>query len=935
MRAVAFLFLLCAASSASAQTRVYDVTYRPAGSTFLVVQTPNFEVIYEAGYEREAAELAWQLERYLPTAADMIGHRGWMRMPVILRGYDDTANGFVSVRPFRQEIDAAGIKGPVITSQFGSWIEAVAPHELVHALHADTRHGGGIGSIIRPFAPDHARSINLGNPSGVSEGIAVRFESSIRDGAGRMSHPHFVMKFRAAMAEGRWSLARMLEPSHVSLPFDRHYVGGAFYIDHLADDGDVEAFRRARRAFYRFPFLGYGVSMWWGNREAPFRTGAAIRERWYRIEQERLLTNGPFDEPTRIISEVGMMIQSPRWLSADELVVHARGYSTRAGFYRVDAESGWMRLIAHEGLSGEGTFHLDSSRGQIIFSRYDADVLPTDAARAGVYRLDVEARRTTPAMSRSRIHAPVNLPDGSILGLRNDGQESSIVRINVDGDVEAAFEGRMLFRQLAVRPSSNEVAILANIAGQEGVLIGGIDDLDGTLAPWLFLADMPIYDISWSADGSMLIFTSAEAGVSNIYALEVAGERFYRLTNARFGALQGAASPDDQTLAYVNYEHDRYELAVTPLLLEQEVTPDRLEIQWPQERTVYELPDPAPYQASRYLFPRLLSPVVIVDDDTAGDGDFNFGPGLGLSLEGVDPLMRWAYGGNVYYRKHSAWGSAGVSYGASPLRPTLRVFREPSTVVAQFPDGETARIGRERRGVGLDFSLPLTLDANVFTSRVALGLSASYEQERLFDDDNRMLAPSGLGGSFRDLASIRPSASVMYRVQANTRDLAPNTGAILSTGSRIDIWDELDAPARSVMSRLYVYLPLMAETNTSIRLDGGLLVQNARQGISTTLFLPRGYRNRYLGDGSFGRAGVEIIQPLAFVDDGSILIPFFIHAVYGFATAEQFHQLGGGATFGSASVGLGLRLRVFHHTELDLRWGVTARTHGLPRFTFR
>ena len=935
MRAIAFLIVLCTATSASAQTRVYDVTYRPAGSTFLVVQTPNFEVIYEAGYEREAAELAWQLERYLPASAAMIGHRGWMRMPVILRGYDDTANGFVSVRPFRQEIDAAGIKGPVITSQFGSWIEAVAPHELVHALHADTRHGGGIGSIIRPFAPDHARSINLGNPSGVSEGIAVLFESSIREGAGRMNHPHFVMKLRAAMAGGRWSLARMLEPSQVSLPFDRHYVGGAYYIDHLADDGDIEAFRRARRAFYRLPFLGYGVSMWWGNREAPFRTGAAIRERWFRAEQERLAMTGPFDAPTRIISEAGMTLQSPRWLNADELAVHARGYSTRAGFYRVDAESGRIQLIAHEGLSGEGAFHLDSSRGQIIFSRYDADVLPTDAARAGVYRLDVDTRRTTPAMPRSRIHAPVNLPDGSILALRNDGQESSIVRINVDGVAESAFDGRMLFRQLAVRPFSSEVAVLANIAGQEGVLIGDVDDLDGTLAPWLFFADMPIYDISWSEDGRTLIFTSAENGVSNIYALDVAGDRIYRLTNARFGALQGAASPDGQTLAYVNYEHERYELAVTSLQLEHEVTPDRLDVQWPQERTHYELPDPATYRASRYLFPRLLSPVVIVDYDTAGDDDFNYGPGLGLSLEGVDPLMRWAYGGNVYYRKHSAWGSAGVSYGGSPLRPTIQVFREPTTVVAQFADGETARIGRERRGVGLDMSLPLTIDANVFTTRVALGLSASYEQERLFDDDNRTLAPPGLSGSFRDLASIRPSASVMYRVQANTRDLAPNTGVILSTGSRIDIWDELDAPARSVVSRLYVYLPMMTETNSSIRLDGGLLVQNARQGISTALFLPRGYRNRYLGEGSFGRAGVEIIQPLAFVDDGSILIPFFIHALYGFAAAEQLHQLGGGATFGSASAGLGLRVRVFHHTELDLRWGVTARTHGLPRFTFR
>src|SRR5690625_6352503 len=108
-------------------------------------------------------------------------------------------------------------------------------------------------------------------------------------------------------------------------------------------------------------------------------------------------------------------------------------------------------------------------------------------------------------MPRSRIHAPVNLPDGSILALRNDGQESSIVRITVDGVAESAFDGRMLFRQLAVRPFSSGVAVLANIAGQEGVLIGDVDDLDGTLAPWLFFADVHMYAMSWYEDGRTLI----------------------------------------------------------------------------------------------------------------------------------------------------------------------------------------------------------------------------------------------------------------------------------------------------------------------------------------------------------------------------------------------------------------------------------------------
>ena len=935
MRLVPFVILLFAVATAGAQPLVYEVTYRPAGPTFMVFQTPHFDVIYEAGYEREAAELAAQLERYMPSVIDLVGHQGRMRMPVILRGYDDTANGFVSVRPFRQEIDAAGIKGPVLTSRFASWMEAVAPHELVHALHADARPGGGIGSIVRPFAPDHARSINLGGPPGISEGIAVLFESSIREGAGRLNHPHFVMKFRAAMAGGHWSLARMLERSAFSVPFDRHYVGGAFYMEHLADAGDVDAFRRARRAFYRFPVLGYGVSMWWGNREPPFRTGAAIRDRWSHSERDRLLEDGPFDDPSRIISEAGMLIQSPRWLTDDELVVHARGYDTRPGFYRIHAETRSRSLVAHEGLSGEGTFDLDAAAGRLVFSRYDVDLLPTDAARAGVYQLDVDGRRASAIARRSRIHAPVALADGTLLGLRNEGQASSIVRIDAEGRVDQVSSEVMLFRQLAPRPGSGEVAVLANVAGNEGVLMGEVNDLDRTLEPWLFLDNMPIYDMAWSADGRFLVFTAAPGDVSNIYAIDVEDELIYQLTNARFGALQGSMSPDGERLAYVNYEHERYELALAPIRFDRVVEPARAGIPWPPARERFEMPETSRYRAAQFLAPRILSSVVIVDDETIGDDDLNLGPGLGLSLEGADPLLRWAYGGQVYYRKRSAWGSAGVSYGGIPLRPTMRVFREPSTVVARFADGETRRIGRERRGVGLDMSLPLTLDANVFATRLGLGFSAIYEQERLFDADNQTLQPSGMNGSYRDLISLRPSAYVMYRVHANTRDLAPNTGVVINSGSRFDVWDELGFPARALMSRLYVYLPILTSTNGSVRLDGGLLNQNARGGISTTLFLPRGYRSRYLGEGTFTRMGVEMLQPLAFVDDGSVLIPFFVHAVYGFLAAEHLHKVGGGATFGSVSGGLGFRVRVFHHTDLDLRWGVAARSSGLPRFVFR
>ena len=191
-------------------------------------------------------------------------------MPVVLNRFNDRSNGFVSTFPFRQGMAAVSIKGNRLSGRYTSWLWAVAPHELVHAVHAEGSTGFGVGALIRLFAPDMTRSLNLMMPTGILEGAAVYHESRVQPGAGRLHFSLFQMQFRAAMLSDRpWSLAQMLEVPAYSRPADRFYIGGANFFNYLAAQDSARFYRRALAFHYRFPLLGHGIELWYGAGARP------------------------------------------------------------------------------------------------------------------------------------------------------------------------------------------------------------------------------------------------------------------------------------------------------------------------------------------------------------------------------------------------------------------------------------------------------------------------------------------------------------------------------------------------------------------------------------------------------------------------------------------------------------------------------------------
>lgn len=916
-----------AGQSAVSRENLYGVTYRPAEARYLVGRYSHFDLIYQAGTEATAFEIATRLERQLAATQRFVGApTDRLQMPVIVNGYNDRSNGFVSPFPFRQEIEAPDIKSNALTVPFPSWPAAVAPHELVHAAHADIDAGIGVGGVVRWLGPDWSRVINLVAPSGLIEGAAVYYESHLYPRAGRLNAPLATMTFRAAMlSDNPWSMTQMLEAPTYTRPFDRHYVGGGQAFAFLAERGassEPTFFHRAIRLHHRAPFLGFGVGIWHGTGTPPARLGQALQDSLVARVRAAHAARQPFTDVDLIDGVDGLHYRRPHWLNDSTLVAHAQGYATRTGFYAVDASSGRRRLISTQRVTEAYGISIAPDSTALYFSRYVADPLVSRQALAEVHRLDLSDGRTTQLTHEGRAHAPAITPEGHLWALKNEGATNQWGVVRADGTVEPLTEvahGR--FRQIARSPRGERVAVLLNVHGQQRIYRAEFPGAAQRprLHPWVGMAEGAIYDINWSPNGRHLLFSADWGGGVNIFALEAETNTVRQLTNVAFGALEPTVSPDGTRLAFVTYRHERFDLVQIPFQSSERpmipeaalvrpgedgwTTPDALRAPLATQApsTITE------YQALPRLRPRLVYPVLDVPIDGSNS---SLGAKVGLGTAGADPLQRWAYSGEAFVQANRLWGSMQVQTGRHWLRPRVRVYSEPT------PAGNG---GFEERGAAVRIGAPYTIRQNVQLTQVQGQLDSAIEQARFIDRDANPLS------DFGSRWILRPSAVLGIGLERNLRDLTLRRGLVMQAVSEVDLWSNRPG-RRGALGAVRLYLPLWPQWNTGFSVYARVMSQSSAAVISASTVLPRSYQDRGLGAGTFIAWGAEVLQPLTYVDDGLTIVPLYVQALYAYGFGESVRAFG--SKTGSLSAvggGLGVRLRFFYALNVDLRVGAAYR----------
>ena len=886
---LSLIFLFCA----SAFAQFYPTQHRPPNQHWQQLKTPHFKFIYAQENEKQAFELAQMLESQYPSVQDIVGGE-LENFPIILNNYNDRSNGFVTPYNFRSEIELPPIKGKSLNPRTGNWLANVGPHELVHALQFNNLGTYNFPRVVSLFSPDLARMFHAAIPMGMLEGIAVYHETEhITDYGGRGNYPVFTNQFDAAFnSNQRWSMGQLMQTSSYTRPFGRHYIGGYEFTDWLHSKFGDNITRNALDFYMDFPFLGYGVALrhttglWPGQLYHQFEEHHKSQQEEKKPEPRFLELGVPYK---------GAEIRRPKWLSNSKLIFYGSFYNARSGFYTYDLASKKTHLLITSNSVRDFQYDLSGDRSQLVYSYYEADLIYDNTAKAELVQYSFDTHQQKQLTKRGRLYAPVFYGD-KLWALKSQPARSKLVTLgnsNYDDEREVFSAPNHEIKAVAVHPEHNQLAIVSNKNGEQSLWITERNNISEPLkdAPDVTFEKGSVFDPEWHPADDKILFSSDFSGTMQLYEYDLSDQELLQVTNSKFNAFEGSYSPEGNRIAFVRQDENER----LPTIMERSEFANQPVVQnrWKDRNTRHSAVtdiisdsvaqasnkwDPGSYSSGMgWLKPRTILPFA---DEVSNQNDYE----IGISLHSVNTLSTQAYSADVSYFKQRGWYD--IIYQNKTFWPgvKLRAFNEPSYRSAS----NVGLLGRQERSLALSIPLQVNLNRNIYNTMLFVEPEVRRSQLRFFD--------TNFSNSISDFANISAGniyTQFNYRLQQNIRDPQPNTGLILFSeiehylsGDNITFGfsnNEItfSSPNTTALrTGIYGFVAPLKRWNQSLRLglrgitQSGLIFDNqsiVSDGFSNFVF-PNSpnllsFDTRYT-------------IPLTYVDDGGLLLPFYLSNIY-------------------------------------------------------
>ncbi|SHF90871.1 WD40-like Beta Propeller Repeat [Fodinibius roseus] len=887
----------------SAQAQFYPTQYRPP-QQWEQLTTPHFNLVYARGNDSTALEMGQILEEQYPDVQQLVGGQ-LSGFPVILNDYNDRSNGFVTPVHFRSEIELPPIKGKSLNPQTGGWLENVGPHELVHALQFNNLGKNNIPRLLSLFSPDLARSVHGAIPSGITEGIAVYHETEgVSPDGGRGQFPFFTNQFNAVFdSDQRWSMGQMVQASASTRPFNRHYIGGHAFTAWIQETYGYETTRKALGFYMDYPFLGYGMAL-------RHTTGSWPGQLYEQFEDDRqqALNDRP-ESPTAAQVQVlsipfkGREVRRPQWLSDSTLVFYGSFYNARPGFYRYNLKSDNIKQLVTTNSVGDYRYDLSEDRSAIVYSYYDSDPIYDRTYKAELVEYKLSTGKRRQLTEGGRLYAPQYDHD-RLLALQTRPASAALVSVPRHGSRSEAnplLSSRAYeITAVSLHPDENQLAVIANKGGLQGLWITGRDSAAPALsgAPDISFENGAVFDPEWHPDGDKLLFSSGFSGTHQLYEYHLRDESVTRITQARFNAFEGAYSPDGSRIAFIR-QHTNERLPA--VLRRSAAAGDRDTVSpslWRPSKiktakmrhtvvsdsvvTASETWSREPYSpGSGWLKPRTVLPTV---NKVSNRDRYQ----LGLSLHSNNLLQSQAYSAEMSYLEEQLWYD--LSYENKQFYPgfNLRLYSEPSYFRFSTTQNGFITLLRENRSLALSVPLDFQLNQNVFSTSFFIEPEFRYSQIRFRD--------VGLANTVSDFANSAVSnlyGQFNIRLQQNIRDVQPNSGLVLFSElehywSASDLrfsngQDDVELTSRrptALQAGVIGFLSPLRRWNQSLRLEIEGLTQSGPVFNNQSLVSDAFSEPVLATSDNLMSLSARYTIPLLFADDGGFLLPFYLNNLY-------------------------------------------------------
>ncbi|MBI4502722.1 MAG: PD40 domain-containing protein [Gemmatimonadetes bacterium] len=471
---------------------------------------------------------AGEAERaYAALAGELRKPRG--TIDLVLYDNVDYPNGFANVIPSnRVGVFLAPPAGEIGLARYDEWMRLVITHELTHVFHLD-RADGVWGVLQHVFGRAPLLFPNTYRPGWVVEGLATYYESALT-GGGRVRGAFHTQLLTAAARAGSWPAPGDVNFTNARWPaaLAPYAWGSRFFAREAAAHGDSAISRFVDRTSARlWPFgISHALSQSGGDL---YRDWRAFRDDWP--------TGASADSRSTIIAR-GLRAEPRPHLSPD---------------------GGRLAYVANDGRTHERVVIRDLRAGKTVASR-PVNGAP-EIAWAGEDLLLAQLEYATPVEIRSSLHRwtadgrfgresgtsrlvrPFGFPDARAGAVLLGPSRTSIVRVSIPSGLEdLKVPSADEWSHVAISPDGRYLAGARHASGQWDIVLwpAGLPDEVRLVTDDPTLDDEPW----WSADGSLLVFTSERSGLPQIYGYRIASGETVRLTDEPTGAREGGVAAD-------------------------------------------------------------------------------------------------------------------------------------------------------------------------------------------------------------------------------------------------------------------------------------------------------------------------------------------------------------------------------------------------------
>ena len=381
----------------------------PTRTLWKQINTDTVRIVFPAGYQRQAAEIAGIVHRLGRQTTSTLGH-DFRKVSIVLQPQTTISNGYVGLGPWRSEFY---LTTPQNSFDLGSlsWHRTLALHEYRHVQQYNNFRKGISKGFYYLFGEQGLELVNSAAvPNWFWEGDAVYQETSLSEqGRGRL--PSFFNGYRSLWsAHKHYSWMKLRNGSLRDFVPD-HYKLGYMMVAYGREKYGADVWGKITDEAVRYKGLFYpfqrAVKKYTGKDYKTFRTEAF---NYFKSSLATTAQDSTVDhwaqQRRHFVADEGF----PQWVDDQTLIFVSSSYKKVPAFYMRNVLLGTDSKLRIKDISIDNYFSYRN--GQVVYAAYEPDIRWRWKDYSVLKCLDVTTNHQRTLTSKSHYFSPDISEDG-------------------------------------------------------------------------------------------------------------------------------------------------------------------------------------------------------------------------------------------------------------------------------------------------------------------------------------------------------------------------------------------------------------------------------------------------------------------------------------------------------------------------------------------